>query len=312
VRRSRIVVLVVAAVAAGVAIYFAVVVWPWVAAPDASRVADEWAFVERTANASAPAPAADARFDAFVAATTAARRDLTDLANQPNAAHTEGALPDSVRAALEALAAWSAGAATDTAPPSCAQPKLDAVAVVRLAQIALTTPPVEPRAPALTKLSERMRRRGSYFEYVVGMKILERLLARAALNPEPLAPYLRDTKPDGAELLAAVARDDVCTDALFEGATSASIESTTYEAEGAPWLARHLVRPARERAMVRLYRGERLHAASEVAGDPAALAARLAPDQARPPSIGVSITSIATYEGAVPVIAQWKRLAERR
>jgi hypothetical protein len=304
-KRQNILLWIVIAVVA-FAVYFRMNAWPWIAEPDDAAVASAWSAVEKAAKESAPAPAADARFDALLAATKSAKKDLEALAKQGNA-RTDETLPQTVKAAFDALEAWAGGAGIDESPPVCVPSgTLDFIAITYLSQVALVTPPIASHAAMLTTLSERLRRRGGLLHYAVGMKILDRLLERAALNPQGLPPYLKDTHADGRELRAAVARGHVCDDALFEGAGG---RLGMADAKEVPWVARPFVTVSRERRMVRLFFGEPMRAASEV-DDPAEIAKRLAVRPSEmPKSVGVRAMAITPpFETILPVIKRYNEL----
>jgi hypothetical protein len=304
--------IVVAIVVVAFGVYFRVSVWPWIAAPDPAQVDGAWKSVETAVKDSKPAPGGGEKLDAFLAAVRAAKPELEELAKQANA-RTDETLPEKTHAALDALSAWADGAGVDEGAPVCPKgalldPAFDIITMWRLATVALTTPPVAPRTLALTKLSERLRRRGPLLHYVVGMKILERLLEHAAVNPQGLPRFLKDTNADASEMRSALARDETCADALFEGEAGMGIGRDDL----APVLARPFISTQRERAMFRLFVGERIRSTEGVTSA-AEVATKLGEMPAQLPK-SVAVRRLALnggFSSVVPVIKRYDELKKR-
>lgn len=302
----------VAIVVVAFGVYVWVSVWPWLAAPDPAKVDAAWKSVEAAVKDSKPAPAAGEKLDAFLAAVRAAKPELEQLAKQANA-RTDDTLPEKTHAALDALSAWADGAGVDEGAPTCPKgalldPAFDIITMWRLASTALTTPPVAPRTLALTKLSERLRRRGPLLHYVVGMKILERLLEHAAVNPQGLPRFLKETNADAAEMRSALARDELCADAIFDE----ELPGDFGKDELAPVLARPFLSKKRERAMFRLFVGERIRSTEGVT-NAAEVATKLGETPAQMPK-SVVVRRLALnggFSSVVPVIKRYDELKKR-
>ncbi|HEY8080263.1 MAG TPA: hypothetical protein VIF62_39305, partial [Labilithrix sp.] len=296
-RKKRIALGVVAVVVVAACAWARLAMWPWLAAPEQGEVDREWALVGRAVDEGPKLRGGDdARFDAFAASLYGAKRDLETLARTENA-RTDETLPEKVHASVSALAAWAetASAADDRAMRCGVHDKGPLYVVPTLAEMVLRAEPDEPRVRTFVALSERLRRGGTYVQWILGMHVLARVLDWAEASHA--APrFLVDTGADTRELRAAIARDAKCLDGFFDGATRASFAApSTMEGDYVPWFARTIVRPERERAMVRREAGTRLERCEAALADAPryldCLAADVASDMdGLPKSVAVRMT----------------------
>lgn len=255
-KRKILVALAVMAVAAG--LYFRIVMWPWLAAPEKSDVDRAWAAVERGL-AEGPAPRHDDEeaFRTLGAKTRRAGEDLARLSRLGGDRNDE-TLPESVHDALVALDTWAKTIGDEERKLHCDREAAAQYLYASLADVALLAHPDDARITSFVKLSERLRRRGTFVSYAIGMRVLDYAMdAGDRAGAWPAA--LRETGVDTKELRGALAREASCIDELFEGATSSFFaRDASVGRDYAPWFARAFVRPERERAMVRLTLGSRL------------------------------------------------------
>jgi hypothetical protein len=275
-----------------IAVYARVVMWPWIAMPDQGEVDRAWSSVEKAIADALPRKHDDPQlFELLAGKAGSAKREMDALAKQKNE-RTDETLPEHVHEALEALAAWAAsvGTADEKNAPSCGRSGNTRIHLARLADVALAAHPDAARIAAFVKLSEHLRRIGGLLDYAIGMSILDHLLDASKKSGSPI-----ETGADTRELRGVFARETYCMDTLFEGAGIASFEgSNVLEGADVPWFARRIVRPARERAMVRLTSGSRLERCDALIEDPERYGACLddVPDNvsALPKSVGVRMT----------------------
>ena len=252
--RARIVVAVLAALAIAMIVYVARA-WPWLASPDAARTEQAWKVV-REAAVTPPAPvSSEQKYRALLDATSAARSTIATLDREDHPRREES-WPENVRETLDKLVAW-AEASEGSTTPSCERARV--IDLVALAKVAFRAQPDERRAVAFVRLSARLRRAGNLLEHRVGLSILEHALRWASAREGLPSNAFRELRADVTELRGAFARDAMCIDEAVTGA--AGLEDMTRVGEGEiPWIARRFARPARERAMLRLFTGERLAA----------------------------------------------------
>ncbi len=256
--RVRIVVAVLAALAIA-AIVYVVRAWPWLEAPDDVRTEQAWR-VARDAAVARPSPASnETKYRALLEAASAARSTIATLEREDHPRREE-TWPDNVHETFEKLVVWADASSGSPAPPGCERPRV--IELPALAKIAFRAEPDERRVVAFLRLSARLRRIGNLLEHKIGLVILEQALRWAAARPGPPPSAFQELRADVTELRGAFARDAMCIDEMMAGAQGHEDMSRVGDGQ-IPWIARRFVRPARERAMLRVFTGERLAACAD-------------------------------------------------
>jgi len=214
-RRTRIALVVVAALVVGLGLWLWRRVWPWVAEPDASpaEIEARWAAVEEVAGRYGEAPATSPRLQAASAAWNALDRDSVPADDRRGAAVDPDALDPAVRGVIDELVAWAEeeGDVADTCVVGPA--RLDVVALSRIGRLALRSAVAPDDLPftAALRLATALRQRGPLLAGVIGFDLADRALAVARARGWDVRDALAGQRPTEDELRALVARESVCS-----------------------------------------------------------------------------------------------------